>query len=300
MLPSRFPNLLVNGSNGIAVGMATNIPPHNLGEVIDALMLMIDNPDVTIEELMTQIQGPDFPTGGIIMGYSGIRSAYYTGRGKIILRGRANIVEENNHTRIIIDEIPYMVNKARLLMSIGDLVRDKRIEGISVVRDESDRNGMRIVIELKRDANANVVLNKLYSFTQLQDTVGVIMLALVNGQPKILTLKECLEYYLDFQVDVITRRTKFDLEKALERAHILEGFLIAIDFIDEVIAILRASSTIQEGKERLIERFKDIDVSSTGFFDKGTYSLTEAQADSAHSPAWRNPRLSTSCRKSAL
>ena len=165
VLPSRFPNLLVNGSNGIAVGMATNIPPHNLGEVIDALMLMIDNPEVSIEELMTQIQGPDFPTGGIIMGYSGIRSAYYTGRGKIILRGRANIVEENNQTRIIIDEIPYMVNKARLLMSIGDLVRDKRIEGISVVRDESDRNGMRVVIELKRDANANVVLNKLYSFT---------------------------------------------------------------------------------------------------------------------------------------
>ena len=279
VLPSRFPNLLVNGSNGIAVGMATNIPPHNLGEVIDALMLMIDNPEVSIEELMTQIQGPDFPTGGIIMGYSGIRSAYYTGRGKIILRGRANIVEENNQTRIIIDEIPYMVNKARLLMSIGDLVRDKRIEGISVVRDESDRNGMRIVIELKRDANANVVLNKLYSYTQLQDTVGVIMLALVNGQPKILTLKECLEYYLDFQVDVITRRTKYDLEKALEREHILEGFIIAIDFIDEVIAILRSSKTIQEGKERLIERFKDIDVSSTGFFDKGTYSLSEAQAD---------------------
>ena len=261
MLPSRFPNLLVNGSNGIAVGMATNIPPHNLGEVIDALMLMIDNPEVSIEELMTQIQGPDFPTGGIIMGYSGIRSAYYTGRGKIILRGRANIVEENNQTRIIIDEIPYMVNKARLLMSIGDLVRDKRIEGISVVRDESDRNGMRVVIELKRDANANVVLNKLYSYTQLQDTVGVIMLALVNGQPKILTLKECLEYYLDFQVDVITRRTKYDLEKALEREHILEGFIIAIDFIDEVIAILRSSKNIQEGKERLIERFKDIDVS---------------------------------------
>lgn len=279
VLPSRFPNLLVNGSNGIAVGMATNIPPHNLGEVIDALMLMIDNPEVSIEELMTQIQGPDFPTGGIIMGYSGIRSAYYTGRGKIILRGRANIVEENNQTRIIIDEIPYMVNKARLLMSIGDLVRDKRIEGISVVRDESDRNGMRVVIELKRDANANVVLNKLYSYTQLQDTVGVIMLALVNGQPKILTLKECLEYYLDFQVDVITRRTKYDLEKALEREHILEGFIIAIDFIDEVIAILRSSKNIQEGKERLIERFKDIDVSSTGFFDKGTYSLSEAQAD---------------------
>lgn len=279
VLPSRFPNLLVNGSNGIAVGMATNIPPHNLNEVIDALLLMIDNRDVSIEELMTCIKGPDFPTGGIIMGFSGIRSAYYTGRGKIILRGRANIVEENSHTRIIVDEIPYMVNKARLLASIGDLVRDKRIEGISVVRDESDRNGMRIVIELKRDANANVVLNKLYSYTQLQDTVGVIMLALVNGEPKVLTLKNMLELYLDHQVDVVTRRTKYDLEKAQERAHILEGFLLAIDFIDEVIAILRSSKSIPEGKERLIERFKNIDVSQTGFFEEHTYSLSEAQAD---------------------
>ncbi len=279
VLPSRFPNLLVNGSNGIAVGMATNIPPHNLNEVIDALLMMIDNRDVSIEELMTCIKGPDFPTGGIIMGFSGIRSAYYTGRGKIILRGRANIVEENSHTRIIVDEIPYMVNKARLLASIGDLVRDKRIEGISVVRDESDRNGMRIVIELKRDANANVVLNKLYSYTQLQDTVGVIMLALVNGEPKVLTLKNMLELYLDHQVDVVTRRTKYDLEKAQERAHILEGFLLAIDFIDEVIAILRSSKSIPEGKERLIERFKNIDVSQTGFFEEHTYSLSEAQAD---------------------
>ena len=279
VLPSRFPNLLVNGSNGIAVGMATNIPPHNLCEVIDAIIMMIDNPDVGIEEIMNVIKGPDFPTGGIIMGYSGIRSAYYTGRGKIILRGRANIVEENNHTRIIIDEIPYMVNKARMLANIGELMRDKRIEGISAVRDESDRNGMRVVIELKRDANANVVLNKLYSYTQLQDTVGVIMLALVDGQPKILTLKEMLQHYLDHQVDVVTRRTKYDLEKAQERAHILEGFLLAIDFIDEVIAILRSSKTIPEGKERLIERFKNVDVSHTGLFETGTYSLTEVQAD---------------------
>ncbi len=279
VLPSRFPNLLVNGSNGIAVGMATNIPPHNLGEVIDAILLMIDNPDATIEDIMTVIQGPDFPTGGIIMGYSGIRSAYYTGRGKIILRGRAEIVEEHNHTRIIINEIPYMVNKARLLMSIGDLVRDKRIEGISVVRDESDRNGMRIVIELKRDANANVVLNKLYSYTQLQDTVGVIMLALVDGQPKILPLRDMLEQYIKFQMEVVTRRTKYDLEKTQERAHILEGFLLAIDFIDEVISIVRHSKTIQESKERLVERFKNVDVSRTGLFPTGTYSLSEAQAD---------------------
>lgn len=279
VLPSRFPNLLVNGSNGIAVGMATNIPPHNLGEVIDAILMLIDNPAATIEDLMSCIKGPDFPTGGIIMGYSGIRSAYYTGRGKIILRGRANIVEENNHTRIIINEIPYMVNKARLLANIGDLVRDKRIDGISVFRDESDRDGMRIVIELKRDANANVVLNKLYTYTQLQDTVGVIMLALVNGEPKTLTLREMLTHYLNHQVDVVTRRTKFDLDKAKEREHILEGFLIAIDFIDEVIAILRSSKTIPEGKERLIERFKNIDVSQTGFFTSHTYSLSEEQAE---------------------
>lgn len=279
VLPSRFPNLLVNGSNGIAVGMATNIPPHNLGEVIDAILMLIDNPEATIEDLMSCIKGPDFPTGGIIMGYSGIRSAYYTGRGKIILRGRANIVEENNHTRIIINEIPYMVNKARLLANIGDLVRDKRIDGISVFRDESDRDGMRIVIELKRDANANVVLNKLYTYTQLQDTIGVIMLALVNGEPKTLTLREMLTHYLNHQVDVVTRRTKFDLDKAKEREHILEGFLIAIDFIDEVIAILRSSKTIPEGKERLIERFKNIDVSQTGFFTSHTYSLSEEQAE---------------------
>lgn len=279
VLPSRFPNLLVNGSNGIAVGMATNIPPHNLREVIDALALLIDNPDASIEEIMGCIQGPDFPTGGIIMGYSGIRSAYYTGRGKIILRGRANIVEEDNHTRIIIDEIPYMVNKARLLTSIADLSRDKRIEGISAVRDESDRNGMRVVIELKRDANANVVLNKLYTYTQLQDTVGVIMLSLVDGQPKILNLKDMLQHYLNHQFDVVTRRTKYDLEKAQERAHILEGFLLAIDFIDEVIAILRSSKSIPEGKERLIERFRNIDVSQTGFFEEHTYSLSEEQAD---------------------
>ena len=279
VLPSRFPNLLVNGSNGIAVGMATNIPPHNLGEVIDAIMMLIDNPDASIEELMTCIKGPDFPTGGIIMGYSGIRSAYYTGRGKIILRGKADIVEESNHTRIIISEIPYMVNKARMLVNIGDLVRDKRIDGISVVRDESDRDGMRVVIELKRDANANVVLNKLYTYTQLQDTVGVIMIALVNGEPKTLTLKEMLTHYLNHQIDVVTRRTKYDLDKAKEREHILEGLMLAIDFIDEVIAILRSSKTIPEGKERLIERFKNVDVSKTGLFGVSTYSLSEAQAD---------------------
>ncbi len=279
VLPSRFPNLLVNGSNGIAVGMATNIPPHNLGEIVDALLLMIDNPDATIEDIMTCVKGPDFPTGGIIMGYSGIRSAYYTGRGKIILRGRAEIAEENNHTRIIISEIPYMVNKARMLANIGDLVRDKKIDGISVIRDESDRNGMRVVLELKRDANANVVLNKLYTYTQLQDTVGVIMIALVDGQPRTLNLAEMLKYYLDHQIDVVTRRTQFDLDKAKEREHILEGLMLAIDFIDEVIEIMRTSKGIPEGKQRLIERFKDVDVSQTGLFPSGTYSLTEVQAE---------------------
>lgn len=279
VLPSRFPNLLVNGSNGIAVGMATNVPPHNLTEVIDALLLMIENPDATIEDVMGCIKGPDFPTGGVIMGYSGIRSAYYTGRGRIILRGKTEIVEEHGHERIIISEIPYMVNKARLVANICDLVRDKKIDGISFCRDESDRSGMRIVVEVKKDANANVVLNKLFTYTQLQDTVGVIMIALVNGQPKTLTLLEMLQCYLDHQIDVVTRRTRFDLDKAKEREHILEGLMIAIDFIDEVIAILRSSKNIPEGKERLIERFKDVDVSSTGLFSNTTYSLSEAQAD---------------------
>ncbi len=256
MLPSRFPNLLVNGSTGIAVGMATNIPPHNLGEVIDALAYLIDNPDADLLDIMEFIKGPDFPTGGTIMGYSGIRAAYGTGRGKIILRAKAEIEEESNgRFRIVVREIPYMVNKTRLLESIADLVKDKRVDGISNLRDESDREGMRIVIELKRDANPQVILNQLYSFTQLQETVGVIMLALVHGEPKILTLMEMLNHYLDFQVEVITRRTQFDLRKAQERAHILEGFKIALDFIDEVIALLRASKSIPEGKAALMERF---------------------------------------------
>ncbi|MBD5103542.1 MAG: DNA gyrase subunit A [Ruminococcaceae bacterium] len=262
VLPSRFPNLLVNGSTGIAVGMATNIPPHNLREAIDAIDMVINDPDVPPEQLMTVIKGPDFPTGGIIMGRAGIRSAYMTGRGKITLRGRAEIVEEKTHTRIVVTEIPYMVNKSRLLESIGALMRDKRIEGISVLRDESDRNGMKIVMELKKDANANVVLNKLYNYTQLQDTVGVIMLALVDGQPKILTLKEIITHYIDFQKEVIRRRTNFDLRKAKDRAHLLQGFMLAIDNIDEVIAILRSSKTIPEGKERLMERFKEADLSN--------------------------------------
>lgn len=260
VLPVKFPNLLVNGSVGIAVGMATNIPPHNLNEVCDAIVARMDNPECGIEEILQYIKGPDFPTGGIIMGYSGIRSAYYTGRGKITLRGKAEIVEEGNHSRIIVTEIPYMVNKSKLLETTGQLMRDKRIEGISNLRDESDKDGMRIVYELKRDVNAQVVLNKLYSFTQLQDTVGVIMIALVNGEPKQLTLLEILDNYIAFQKQIITRRTAFDLKKARERAHILQGFLLAIDNIDEVIFILRSSKSVQEGKERLMERFKEDDL----------------------------------------
>ncbi len=260
VLPVKFPNMLVNGATGIAVGMATNIPPHNLREVCSAIKARLENPECGIDVLLDCIKGPDFPTGGIIMGYSGIRSAYYTGRGKITLRGRAEIVEEGQHTRIIVTEIPYMVNKSRLLESIAQHVRDKRIEGIATFRDESDKDGMRIVFDLKRDVNAQVVLNKLYSFTQLQDTVGVIMLALVNGEPKVLTLPEILDNYISFQKEIITRRTNFDLNKARSRAHILQGFLLAIDNIDEVISILRSSKSVQEGKERLMERFKEDDL----------------------------------------
>ncbi len=261
VLPVKIPNLLVNGATGIAVGMATNIPPHNMREVCDAITARLNNPECGIDELLNIIKGPDFPTGGIIMGYSGIRSAYYTGRGKITLRSRAEIVEEGNHTKIIVTEIPYMVNKSRLLESIGQLMRDKRIEGISTLRDESDKDGMRIVFELKRDVNAQVVLNKLYSFSQLQDTVGVIMLALVNGEPKILTLPQILDNYISFQKEIVTRRTRFELNKARNRAHILQGFLLAIDNIDEVISILRSSKSVQEGKERLMERFREDDLS---------------------------------------
>lgn len=255
VLPSRFPNLLVNGSVGIAVGMATNIPPHNLGEVIDGLKLVAQNPDCTLEQLMECIKGPDFPTGGIIMGRSAIRAAYGTGRAKITLRSKTSIEEIKGRQCIIVTEIPYMVNKARLVESIAQLHKDKRVEGIHDLRDESSREGMRIVIELKKDANPQIVLNKLFTYTQLQDTVGVIMLALVNNVPKVLTLKEILEEYLNFQVEVITRRTKYDLKKAKEREHILQGLVIALDFIDEVIAIIRGSQSPAEAKEKLIARF---------------------------------------------
>lgn len=258
VLPSHFPNLLVNGSTGIAVGMATNIPPHNLGEVIDAMCCLIDNPDAGLDELMQHIKGPDFPTAGIIMGQSGIRAAYATGRGKITVRARAEIVEEKNRFKIVVTELPYQVNKARLVETIADMVKEKRIEGISNIDDHSDRNGMHIVIDIKKDAAPQIVLNQLYSYTQMQITYGVIMIAIVNGEPKTLSLKEILKNYVDFQVDVITRRTIFDLKKAEERAHILEGLKKAIDFIDEVISIIRSSKDQTTAKQRLGERF-DLD-----------------------------------------
>ena len=255
-LPSHFPNLLVNGSTGIAVGMATNIPPHNMGEVIDGMCCLIDNPDAGLDELMEHIKGPDFPTGGIVMGRAGIRAAYATGRGRITVRARAEIEEEKNgRYNIIVTELPYQVNKARLIEGIADLVKEKRIEGISNIDDHSDRDGMMIVITVKRDASPQIVLNQLYSYTQMQTTFGVIMLAIVNGEPKTLTLKDMLQHYIDFQVDVITRRTQFDLKKAEERAHILEGLKIAVDNIDEVIAIIRSSKDRSTAKQRLSERF---------------------------------------------
>jgi DNA gyrase subunit A len=255
VLPSRFPNLLVNGSSGIAVGMATNIPPHNLGEVIDGAIMLIDNPDVTIKELMTKIKGPDFPTAGIIVGKEGIRQAYETGRGKITVRAKAEIEEEKGRNKIIVTELPYQVNKAKLIENIAELVKDKKIEGISDLRDESDRQGMRIVIELKRDANPNIVLNLLYKHTNMQTSFGVIMIALVKGEPKVLSLKQILYYYIEFQKEVIVRRTKFDLEKAEARAHILEGLRIALDHIDEVINLIRSSKNDEIARNGLMEKF---------------------------------------------
>ena len=264
VLPSRIPNLLVNGSMGIAVGMATNIPPHNLGEVVDGMCCVIDNPDCTLEDLMQYVKGPDFPTCGIIMGKAGIRAAYATGRGKVTVRARTEIREsKSGRFEIVVTELPYQVNKSRLIESIAELHRDKKIEGLSNVNDYSSRNGMNIVIELKRDANPQVVLNQLFNFTALQSSFGVIMLALVNGEPKVLNLKQILEHYIDHQCEIIRRRTEFDLKKAQDRAHILEGLLKALDFIDEVIAILRASKTVQEGKENLMARFEFDEVQAT-------------------------------------
>ena len=275
VLPSRLPNLLVNGSTGIAVGMATNIPPHNLGEVIDGVCALIDNPNLTLEDLLRTIKGPDFPTGGIIMGLAGIKSAYATGKGKITLRAKTQIEElKNGKFKIVVTEIPYMVNKSRLIESIANLVKEKKVEGITDLRDESDRDGLRIVIELRRDVNPQIVLNKLFSYTQLQDTVGVIMLALVDGQPKIMSLKEVLTHYVDFQESVVTRRINFELKKAKERAHILEGLKIALDNIDEVIAILKKSASVAEGKLALMERFGLTEVQSQAIVSMRLAQLT--------------------------
>ncbi|MBS5622791.1 MAG: DNA gyrase subunit A [Clostridium sp.] len=275
VLPSHFPNLLVNGSTGIAVGMATNIPPHNMGEVIDGMCCLIDHPDASLDELMQYIKGPDFPTGAIIMGRAGIRAAYATGRGRITVRARAEIEEEKNgRFSIVVTEIPYQVNKARLIESIATLVKEKRIDGISNVEDHSDRQGMRIVITVKRDASPQIVLNKLYTFTQMQTTFGVIMLAIVNGEPKTLTLKEILQNYIDFQEDVVTRRTRFELKKAEDRAHILEGLKIAVDFIDEVVSIIRTSKDRAQARQRMTERFGLDDVQTQAIVQMQLGALT--------------------------
>ena len=273
VLPSRFPNLLANGTSGIAVGMATNIPPHNLRELIAAVIKIIDNQieegrDTSIEELMEIVKGPDFPTGATILGKAGIEEAYRTGKGKIRVRAVTDIeTMPNGKSRIVVTEIPYLVNKARLIEKIADLVKDKRVDGITDLRDESNREGMRICIELRRDVNANIVLNQLLKHTQLQDTFGVNMLALVNNEPKVLNLHQMLTYYLDHQKDVVTRRTKYDLNKAEERAHILEGLLKALDYIDEVIRIIRGSKNVAEAKASLMERFELSDAQAQAIVD---------------------------------
>lgn len=275
VLPSRYPNLLVNGSNGIAVGMATSIPPHNLGETIDATVHLIDNPDCSVEDLMNYVQGPDFPTSAIIMGKESIAEAYRTGRGKIKVRSRA-VIEElpKGKQQIVVTEIPYQVNKSKLVERIAELVKEKKLEGISDLRDESNRNGMRIVIELKRDANANIVLNNLYKHSQMEDTFSIIMLALVNGVPKVLNLKEMLFYYVEHQKDVVTRRTKFELNKAEARAHILEGLRIALDNIDAVISLIRSSKTTAQAKEGLISKFGLTDIQAQAILDMRLQRLT--------------------------
>ena len=275
VLPSKFPELLVNGTSGIAVGMATNIPPHNMNEVIDGVLMLIDNPDATAEELMTVIKGPDFPTGGLIMGNSGIKNAYTTGRGQIKMRAKANIdTMANGKPRIIVSELPYQVNKAKLIEKIAELVRDKQIEGITDLRDESDRSGMRIVIELRKDINPDVLLNQLYKHTQMQETFGVIMLALVDNQPKVLTLKQVLHYYIKHQEDVITRRTRYELAKAEARAHILEGLNIALDHIDAVISTIRSSRTADIAREALMEGFSLSEKQAQAILDMRLQRLT--------------------------
>ena len=280
VLPSRYPNLLVNGSSGIAVGMATNIPPHNLGEVVDGCIHMIDNPDCTLDDLMEFIQGPDFPTGGLILGRSGIRAAYHTGRGRVVMRAKTEIEEmQGNRQRIVVTQIPYMVNKARLVEKIAELVHEKRVEGISDIRDESDRSGMRIVIELKRDVISQVILNQLYKHTQLQDTFGVNMLALVDGEPKVLTLRDMLYHYIRHQKDVVTRRTQYDLDKAEARAHIVEGLLKALDHIDEIVQLIKQSDDVASARAALIERFQFSEKQAQAILDMRLARLTGLERD---------------------
>jgi len=281
ILPARFPNLLLNGSSGIAVGMATNIPPHNLGELIDASIAIIKSPNITIKELMKIVPGPDFPTRGFIYGTAGIKEAYEKGRGRIVLRARAKIETQarTGKTAIIVTEIPYNVNKTKLIERIADLVRNKKIEGISDLRDESDREGMRIVIELKKEVLPPIVLNRLYSLTPMETTFGVIMLAIVAGRPRVLTLKEALLYFIYHRREVVTRRTKYDLEKALERAHILEGLVKAIQNIDEIISIIKASKTQPEAKERLIARFEFSDIQAQAILDMRLGRLTSLEME---------------------
>ncbi len=275
VLPARFPNLLVNGASGIAVGMATNIPPHNLREVIDGILMMLDNPEVTIEELMKVVKGPDFPTGGIILGVEGIRKAFRTGRGSIHIRAKTRIEEAGNgKMRIVVEELPYQVNKSKLVEKIAHLVRDKKVDGITDLRDESDRKGMRVVIELRRDVNPRIVLNNLYKHTNLQTSFGVNMLALVNEQPRVLNLQQAIYHYIEHQIEVIRRRTQFDLNKAEERAHILEGLRIALDYIDEVINLIRASKTTQEARTGLMERFKLSERQAQAILDMRLHRLT--------------------------
>ena len=278
VLPTKFPNLLVNGSMGIAVGMATNIPPHNLSEVSDAICYLVDNPDASLAELMDFIKGPDFPTGGIVMGRSGIRAAYATGKGKVAVRAKTEIVEaKNGRHKIIVTELPYQVNKAKLIMTIADHVKEKKIEGITNIEDHSDRNGMHIEIDVKREADPNIVLNKLFRDTQLQSIFSVIMIAIVNGEPKLLTLKNILDNYIAFQLEIITRRSLFDLKKAQERLHILDGLKVALDFIDEVIAIIRASKDTPSAKQALSDRFGLDDVQTQAIVDMRLARLTNLE-----------------------
>jgi len=279
VLPARLPNLLINGSSGIAVGMATNMPPHNLGEVIDGIVKVIDNPNITTAELMSIIKGPDFPTGGIICGKSGILEAYSKGKGHIKVRGKTHFEEENGRTRIIVTEIPYMVNKSKLLEDIAELVKNRKIEGISDLRDESDRRGLRIVIELKRDAIKEVVLNQLFEHTNLQTTYGILNLALVNGEPKILSLKDIIQNYIDFRVEIVTRRTKFDLRKAKERLHILDGLLIALNNIDEILKIIRSSKEYEEAKKALMEKFSLSEIQAKAILDMRLHKLTGMESE---------------------